>query len=135
MRESPTMSDFFAERPGNDPDGPGQGGPGGRPPQAVRRPGRPRPLVLTIAVVAVVVVGFSLFAGIWTDKLWFSSLGYSTVFSTLIGTRVLLFALFGGLMALVVGVNVYLAYRLRPSFRPRSPEQANLERYREVVTP
>jgi uncharacterized membrane protein (UPF0182 family) len=126
------MSDFFADRPGDDA---GPGGPGGRPPQAVRRPGRPRPLVLTIAVVAVVVVGFSLFSGFWTDKLWFGSLGYSKVFNTLIGTRVLLFALFGGAMALVVALNLFLAFRLRPSFRPRSPEQANLERYREVVTP
>ena len=41
----------------------------------------------------------------------------------------------GGLMALVVALNLYLAFRLRPTFRPHSPEQANLERYREVVTP
>ena len=84
---------------------------------------------------ASLVIGFSLFAGIWTDKLWFSSLGYSSVFSKLIWTRVLLFTLFGGLMALIVGVNLYLAFRLRPMFRPHSPEQANLERYREVITP
>ena len=86
-------------------------------------------------MVGVVVVGFSLFAGIWTDKLWFDSLGYGNVFSKLIWTRVLLFVVFGGLMALIVGVNLFLAFRLRPMFRPHSPEQANLERYREVVTP
>ncbi len=57
------------------------------------------------------------------------------MFSKLLWTRVLLFALFGGLMALIVGVNLYLAFRLRPMFRPHSPEQANLERYREVITP
>ena len=28
-----------------------------------------------------------------------------------------------------------LAYRFRPIFRPPSPEQANLDRYREAVTP
>ncbi len=90
---------------------------------------------MTIVVVGVLVVGFSIFAGVWSDKLWFSSLGYGAVFSKLIWTRVLLFVVFGLLMAVVVGVNVFLAFRLRPSFRPRSPEQANLERYREVVTP
>ena len=57
------------------------------------------------------------------------------MFSKLLWTRVLLFLLFGGLMALIVGVNLYLAFRLRPMFRPHSPEQANLERYREVITP
>ena len=91
--------------------------------------------MLTIAVVAAVVTGFSLFAGIWTDKLWFSSLGFGSVFAKLLGTRVLLFVVFGLLMALIVGVNLFVAYRLRPSFRPRSPEQANLERYRVAITP
>ena len=127
------MSDFFAAEPAGAPGG---DRPGGRPPgPAARGPRRPRPLLLTVIVVGILVIGFSLFAGIWTDKLWFSSLGYSTVFSKLIWTRVLLFAVFGGLMALIVGVNLYLAFRLRPMFRPHSPEQANLERYREVITP
>ncbi|MEO7352384.1 MAG: UPF0182 family protein [Marmoricola sp.] len=127
------MSDFFAEGPAGAPGG---AGPGGRPPgTTARRPRRPRPLLLTIIVVGIVVIGFSLFAGIWTDKLWFSSLGYGNVFGKLIWTRVLLFTVFGGVMSLVVGVNLFLAFRLRPMFRPHSPEQANLERYREVVTP
>ena len=127
------MSDFFAEEPAGAPGGEQ---PGGRPPRPTARGSRrPRPLLLTVIVVGVVVIGFSLFAGIWTDKLWFSSLGYSSVFSKLIWTRVLLFTVFGLLMALIVGVNLFLAFRLRPMFRPHSPEQANLERYREVVTP
>ena len=127
------MSDFFAEQPA----GPGGGGGGrsGPPRPAPRRTGRPGPLVLTIAVVAALVIGFSLFAGIWTDRLWFSSLGYASVFSKLIWTRVLLFVIFGVAMALIVGLNLYLAYRLQPTFRPRSAEQANLERYRVAITP
>lgn len=101
----------------------------------MRGPRRPGPLLLTVLVVGVLVIGFSLFAGIWTDKLWFGSLGYSSVFNKLLLTRVLLFAIFGGAMAVIVGLNLYFAFRLRPMFRPHSPEQANLERYREVVTP
>ena len=120
------MSDFFADEP--------EGGSPGRP-VAPPRSRRPRPLLLTVVVVAALVIGFSLFTGVWTDKLWFGMLGYGSVFSKLIWTRVLLFVVFGGLMALVVGVNIWLAYRLRPMFRPHSPEQANLERYREVITP
>ena len=120
----------------NPPGAPRGGGPGGRPPAAATRESRrPRPLLLTVIVVGALVIGFSLFAGIWTDKLWFGTLGYGSVFTKLIWTRVLLFTLFGGVMALVIGVNLFLAYRLRPMFRPHSPEQANLERYREVVTP
>ena len=133
------MSDFFAEQPGGAPDEGGQGGQGGKAGRSAtavpRRPGRPRPLVLTIVVLVAIVVGFSLFAGLWTDKLWFGSIGFSSVFNKLIGTRVGLFVVFGGLMALVVAGNLYLAFRLRPSFRPRSPEQANLDRYRDAITP
>src|SRR6478735_4656262 len=127
------MSDFFSEQPAGASEGGGAGGQA--PTRTSRGPRRPRPLLLTLLVVGVVVVGFSLFAGIWTDKLWFNSLGYGSVFSRLIWTRVLLFVVFGGAMALIVGVNLFLAFRLRPMFRPHSPEQANLERYREVVTP
>ena len=76
------MSDFFAAEPAGAPGG---DRPGGRPPgPAPRGPRRPRPLLLTVIVVGVLIIGFSLFAGIWTDKLWFSSLGYSDVFSKLL---------------------------------------------------
>ncbi len=128
------MSDFFAAQPAGAPGG--DGSEGAPPPRGPARPSRrPRPLLMAIIVVGAVVVGFSLFSGIWTDRLWFTSLGYRSVFSTLLWTRVGLFLAFGGLMAVVVGLNLWLAYRMRPMFRPHSPEQANLERYREVVTP
>ncbi len=127
------MSDFFADRPGASGGGRGAGTQQAPPrPSGPRRPG---PLALTIVVVAAVVVGFSLFAGIWTDRLWFRSIGYGSVFNTLLVTRVGLFVVFGLVMALVVGVNLWIAFRFRPLFRPASPEQANLERYREVITP
>ena len=38
-------------------------------------------------------------------------------------------------MAIVVAANVVIAYRLRPPFRPVSPEQEQLERYRHVLQP
>jgi hypothetical protein len=43
--------------------------------------------------------------------------------------------LFGLALAVVVGGNVWLAYRLRPPFRPVSQEQENLERYRVSLEP
>jgi uncharacterized membrane protein (UPF0182 family) len=120
------MSDFFADdaEPAN---------PAPQRPTGGSR--RPRPLVLTLIVMAVLLIGFSLFANIWTDKLWFSSIGYSEVFNKLVVTKIGMFVFFGLLMGLVVGGNLWFAYRLRPIFRPNSPEQANLDRYREVITP
>jgi uncharacterized membrane protein (UPF0182 family) len=120
------MSDFFADDA--EPTEP-------VPPRERRDSRRPRPLVLTLIVLAVLLIAFSLFANVWTDKLWFRSIGYSDVFSKLLWTKVGLFAVFGLLMGLIVGGNLFVAYRIRPVFRANSTEQANLERYREVITP
>ena len=96
---------------------------------------RSRALIGTIIVLIVAFFSVSAFTGVWTDRLWFRSVGYSEVFGKVLGTKVFLFLLFGLLMAVVVGANVLLAYKFRPLFRPASQEQVNLDRYREVVDP
>jgi uncharacterized membrane protein (UPF0182 family) len=85
----------------------------------------------------VLVVAFfvlSAFTGIWTDRLWFTSVDYSQVFTKVLGTRTLLFILFGAVMGGFVAANVVLAFRARPSFRPM-PAEASLDRYRDAVEP
>jgi uncharacterized membrane protein (UPF0182 family) len=96
-------------------------------------PGRPRPLVSAIAVLLVLIVLAGVFVSLYTDLLWFREAGQSEVFTTVLGTKVLLFVLFGLLMATVIGVNLAVAYRLRPPFRPLSMEQQNLEPYRVAL--
>ena len=100
-----------------------------------RPSGRLRALVITIAVVILGAILFTTFASIFTDRLWYQSVGYGEVFGTLFWTKTVLFIIFGVLMALIIGINVYLAFRYRPLFRPNSPEQNNLDRYREAVMP
>jgi len=107
---------------------------------AVRTPGaglpaRPRLLGPVLVVLAVLLLVGGVVISLYTDLLWFGSVGYRGVFTTVLTTRLLLFIGFGLLMALIVGVNVVLAYRLRPPFRPMSLEQQNLERYRVAVEP
>jgi len=95
---------------------------------------RPRlliPLFAFVVLVIVVLVGTRL----WTDLLFYRSVGASRVFSTVLGTRTFLFVVFGLIMALAVGANIVVAFRLRPPFRPMSLEQQNLERYRVSVEP
>ncbi|MGE0168278.1 UPF0182 family protein, partial [Nocardioides sp.] len=99
------------------------------------RPGRSRALLISAAVL---VVGFLLLTGLsgfWTERMWFDSVGYSSVFSRMLWTRVALFVVFALLMAVVVGFNMVLAFRFRPIFRPASAEQTSLDRYREAITP
>ena len=102
---------------------------------ATEPPRRSRALLITVASLVVLFLAFTGFSSFWTERLWFGSVGYQDVFTTLLRTKVGLFAVFGLLMALAVGANLLLAYRFRPIFRPSSPEQVSLDRYREAVTP
>jgi len=72
---------------------------------------------------------------VYTDWLWFGEVGYRSVFSTILWTRVVLFLLVGLVIAAIIGANVFFAYRMRPPFRPISQEQENLERYRVALEP
>jgi uncharacterized membrane protein (UPF0182 family) len=98
-------------------------------------PARPRLLGPVLVVLAVLLLLGGVGISLYTDLLWFRSVDYTTVFSTVLTTRLLLFIGFGLLMAVIIGVNVMLAYRVRPPFRPMSLEQQNLERYRVAIEP
>ncbi|MDQ1696596.1 MAG: uncharacterized protein QOJ03_1949, partial [Frankiaceae bacterium] len=97
--------------------------------------GRGRLAVPLVAALVLLIIVAAVFVSIYTDLLWFRSVGYSTVFSRRLTTRVLLFVVFGLLMAVTVGANVVVAHRLRPPFRPISPEQEQLETLRVAIHP
>jgi uncharacterized protein len=103
------------------------------------RVGRPsrraRTLLMTLGVLAVLAMAFVMFAGFWTDWLWYRSVHYSSVFTTTLWTKIGLFAVFGLLMGIAVGFNIWLAYRLRPPLSAMSLEQQSLDRYRMGLAP
>ncbi|MEA2519878.1 MAG: uncharacterized protein QOF49_1958, partial [Chloroflexota bacterium] len=101
---------------------------GGRPPRPPVRPttsaGGPRDgspslrfRLSTVVVVAIVVGVFLMFAvgiELWTDALWYRSVGFDQTFWSRLGLQGGLFAL-GGIVALVVLLaNLWLAGRLAP---------------------
>jgi len=92
-------------------------------------------VIVPLLVVALLVILFVAFTPVYTDLLFYRSVDFSKVFTTVLWTRVLLFVLFGAVMAVAVGTNLVLAYRLRPPVRPLSVEQQNLERYRSAIEP
>ncbi|WOX15807.1 UPF0182 family protein [Streptomyces sp. N50] len=111
------------------------GGPTG-PRIRVGRPSRRvRTLLMTLGVLAVLGMAFTMFAGFWTDWLWYRSVHYSSVFTTTLSTKIGLFFVFGLLMAAAVGVNIWLAHRLRPPLSAMSMEQQSLDRYRMGIAP
>jgi uncharacterized protein len=107
------------------------------------RPSLPVPAIsrrtrLVLIIIAVLIVGLSVLGSLvslYIDWLWYGEVGFRTVFGTVLWTRLLLFVLFGAILAAVVGANLVVAYRLRPPFRPMSAEQQNLERYRSAIEP
>jgi len=100
-----------------------------------RLPGRGRLIIGVVAALVVLFILFSVYVSLYTDLLWFRSVGFSSVFTRRLTTQVLLFFIFAIAMAIVVGANIVVAYRLRPPFRPMSQEQQQLESLRSAVHP
>ncbi len=106
-----------------------------RPRSAPRPPNnRRRVLVPTLVTLAVLLFLGSIFTSVWTDRLWFKSVGYSGVFQSVLTTRIVLFLIMGVIFGLFVVGNLYLAYRTRPESVPvRRDDPAY--RYRLALTP
>ncbi|GAA3695929.1 UPF0182 family protein [Gordonia hankookensis] len=85
-----------------------------------------------VAVLVLLLIGPRL-VGLATDWLWFSDLGYTRVFSTIVWTRVVLFLVTAVVVGLVVFGAIAMAYRSRPVFVPASGPNDPLARYRATV--
>ena len=104
-------------------------------PQNPMRPKRPGPFALTAIVLVIlgsILVGLS---GFYADFLWFRSVDFVSVWSTVLLTKAALFVFFGLITSLFITTNIYLAYRSRPLYAPVSVEADNLERYRGQLEP
>ncbi|MBA2739803.1 MAG: UPF0182 family protein [Nocardioidaceae bacterium] len=97
----------------------------------------PRPSVLlpTLVTLGALLLLLAIFTGVWTDRLWFASIDYSSVFSTVLVTRVGLFAAGAVLLAGAAVLNIVLAYRSRPLVRVAARRNESLERYRAALEP
>ena len=107
-----------------------------RPPVPV--PTLSRRAKLVIGAIAVLLVLFTVvgtLTNVYVDFLWFDETGFTQVFWTELQTRALLFAVAGVATGGLTALSMYLAYRFRPTFRPMSLEQQNLERYRQSLEP
>jgi uncharacterized membrane protein (UPF0182 family) len=97
--------------------------------------GRKSPLTLTIGALVILGVLFTSLSGFYADWLWFKSVDFTSTWSTILGTKALLFVATGLFTALIVLANVFLAYKSRPLYVSMTIESDNLERYRTQVEP
>ena len=96
---------------------------------------KPSPLALTLIILAVISGALVALSGFYVDWLWFNSVGFTGVWSTVLTTKVALFVIAGLLTSLIISLNVYIAFRRRPFYVPTSVEADNLERYRATIDP
>jgi uncharacterized protein len=89
-------------------------------------------IAIALAVVVLLLVGPRLIDA-YVDWLWFGELGYRSVFSTVLVTRLIVFVV----VTLFVGAIVFgaaaLAYRTRPVFVPTNGPNDPVARYRTAV--
>ncbi|MCB9413453.1 MAG: UPF0182 family protein [Actinobacteria bacterium] len=110
--------------------------PSASPPDSDDEPrGRGRVLIPTLLVLGILAVLFVIFTGFYTDWLWFQSVEKTSVFTTQLAVRAVMFAVFGLVMGGALVVAMWLAYKFRPFFATGSQEQASLERYRASLEP
>ncbi len=99
--------------------------------QAMIRPRR-SPLVMTVVLLAIAVGALMVTASVWTEFLWFRSVGFGRVFTTQLLAMVALFVVGALIMGGAVAANMAIAWRLRPEGRRRGAS-AVLDRYRDFL--
>ena len=89
-------------------------------------------LLITVAIIAVFVIAFFIFASLYTDWLWFSQLGFREVLTTqwIAGGVMFVIGFFG--MAIPVWVSIEVAFRWRPVYAKLNSQ---LDRYQQVIEP
>lgn len=93
------------------------------------------PLLITVVVVALALVGLVSLSGFYADWLWFNSVDFTSVWKTILSTKAELFVTFGLLTSIIILLNVIIAFKRRPLYAPMNMEADNLERYRAQVEP
>ena len=89
-------------------------------------------IAVAVAAVLLLLIG-PRFVDVYVNWLWFGELGYRSVFTTVLFTRIIVFLVVGVLMGLVVFAGLALAYRTRPVFVPTAGPNDPVARYRTAV--
>src|SRR6185436_8707161 len=89
-------------------------------------------IAIALVVVVLLLVGPRLI-DTYVNWLWFGELGYRSVFTTVLVTRLVVFLVVALFIGLVVFAGLALAYRTRPVFVPTTGPNDPVARYRTTV--
>jgi len=87
---------------------------GGEEPVPPAQRGRSSKIILIVAAVLILFIVLNISKGFYTEWLWFSSLGYGSVYTTILKTRVLIFFSAAIVFCILFLGNLVLATRLTP---------------------
>jgi len=87
---------------------------------------------VTLGILAAIVIGFFVFASLYTEVLWFDHLGFLDVLLTQWFASAAMFVIGFVGMAVPVGIAIDVAWRFRPVYAKLSNE---LDRYRQMIDP
>ena len=77
--------------------------------------GRTNKIIIIVAAVMILFIILNVLKGFYSEWLWFSSLGYGSVYTTILKTRVLIFFSAAFIFCILFLGNLVLATRLAPS--------------------
>ena len=93
------------------------------------------PLAITAGILVALGALFTSLSGFYIDWLWFKSVDFTSVWSTILSTKVQLFLITGLISSIVISLNIFLAYKRRPFYVPTSIELNGVERIRAQIEP
>ena len=96
---------------------------------------KPSPLILTLLILAGIAIGLIGLSGFYVDWLWFKSVEFTSVWTTVLTTKTILFLVAGLTTSAIISFNIYIAYRRRPFYAPLTIEAETLDRYRSQIEP
>lgn len=94
---------------------------------------RTRILLAMAGVLVLLLLGGARLIDFYIDWLWFGEVGFRSVFTTVLFTRIVQFLIGGLLMGGLVALSLWLAYRSRPVFVPVTGPEDPIARYRTVI--
>ena len=98
---------------------------------------RRRPLTVIVVIVATVYLVLTALGTLWTDYLWFDSIGYASVWQRKWGMSIFLGAVGIAVAFFVIWLTLRLVDRFSPRWAPfdLSEEEELIERFREWMEP
>ena len=108
-----------------------------RVPSDYKRPDRRRPITIILIVGAAIYLLLTALGTLWTDYLWFDSIGFENIWQRKWGMSILLGVLGVAVAFLILWISLQLVDRLSPGWAPfdLSEEEELIERFREWIEP